>query len=131
MKTVFKPGDKKEYRRIVQQTDEACFHNETIHHVYATFSLARDAEWTSRQFVLEMKDADEEGIGTFLTVEHKSPAFVGEEVIFTAWVDHIQGNELTCFFEARVESRLIAMGRTGQKILRKEKLERIFQRSEN
>ena len=131
MKAIFKPGDKKQYRRIIEPADEASFHNETVHHVYATFSLARDAEWTTRQFVLEMKDEDEDGIGTFLSVEHKSPAFIGEEVIFTAWVDHIDGNELTCFFEARVDSRLIAMGRTGQKILRKEKLERIFQRSED
>lgn len=130
MKAIFKPGDKKQYRRIIESADKASFHNHTVHPVYATFSLARDAEWTTRQFVLEMIEPDEEGIGTFLTVEHKSPAFVGEEIIFTAWVDHIDGNELTCFFEARVGSRLIAMGRTGQKILRKEKLERIFQRSE-
>lgn len=131
MKTIFKPGDKKQYRRIIEAADEASFNNESVHHVYATFSLARDAEWTTRQFVLEMKDENEEGIGTFLSVEHKSPAFIGEEVIFTAWVDHIEGNELTCFFEARVDLRLIAMGRTGQKILHKEKLEEIFRRSED
>lgn len=126
MKLIFKPGDKKEYRRIIQSADEAAFLNETVHHVYATFSLARDAEWTTRQFVLEMKDPDEEGVGTFLSVEHKSPAFIGEEITFTAWIDHIEGNELICFYEAKVDNRLIAMGKTGQKILKKEKLSRIF-----
>ena len=126
MKTVFKPGDKKQFRKVILASDEAAFHNETVHHVYATFSLARDAEWTTRQFVLEMKDDDEEGVGTFLSVEHKNPAFTGEEIIFTAWVDHIERNELICFYEAKVGDRLIALGRTGQKILKKEKLAELF-----
>jgi len=127
MKAIFKPGDRKVYRRTIEPSDEATFNSQTVHHVYATFSLARDAEWTTRQFVLEMKEDDEEGIGTFLSVEHKNPAFCGEEIIFSAWIDHIEGNELICFYEARVGNRLIAVGRTGQKIFKKEKLEKIFQ----
>ncbi len=131
MKSVFKPGDKREYRKLIGPDDIATFHDGNVHPVYATFSLARDAEWTSRQFVLEMKDGDEEGIGTFLSVEHKGPAFVGEEVVFTAWVDYFEGNELMCFYEARVGERLIAIGKTGQKILKKEKLSRLFQTPAN
>jgi predicted thioesterase len=126
MKQLFKPGDKKEYRRKIEPSDVAAFQGEVVHPVYATFSLARDAEWTTRQFVLEMRGPDEEGVGTFLTVEHKSPAFVGEEIIFVAWVDHIEGNELICFYEARVSDRLIAIGKTGQKILSRTRLEKIL-----
>jgi fluoroacetyl-CoA thioesterase len=128
MKQIFKPGDVKEFRKTIQAGDVAAFDGETVHPVYATFSLARDAEWTSRQFVLEMTSAEEEGIGTFLTIEHKSPAFVGEEINFIAWIDHIEGNELICFYEAKVEDRLIAIGKTGQKIFPKTKLEKIFLR---
>jgi fluoroacetyl-CoA thioesterase len=128
MKHIFKPGDKKEFRKTISQSDVAAFHGDVIHSVYATFSLARDAEWTSRQFVLEMKSEDEEGIGTFLTIEHKSPAFVGEEINFVAWVDHLEGNELICFYEARVSDRLIAIGKTGQKIFDRMKLQKIFNR---
>lgn len=126
MKSIFKPGDKKEFRKKVTAADVAAFGGEVVHPVYATFSLARDAEWSTRQFVLEMKEDYEEGIGTFLSVEHKNPAFVGEEIIFTAWVDHIEGNELICFYEAKVGTRLIALGRTGQRILHRERLERVF-----
>lgn len=126
MKAVFKPGDQKEFRKKVTSLDVAAFGNEIVHSVYATFSLARDAEWATRQFVLEMKEDDEEGIGTFLSIEHKNPAFVGDEIIFTAWVDHIEGNELICFYEAKVGSRLVALGRTGQKILRRSKLKVVF-----
>lgn len=126
MKAIFKPGDQKEFKKIITSADIATFSEQIVHSVYATFSLSRDAEWATRQFVLDMKEEDEEGIGTFLSVEHKNPAFPGEEIIFTAWVDHIEGNELTCFYEAKVGMRLIAIGRTGQKVLKKDKLEHLF-----
>jgi fluoroacetyl-CoA thioesterase len=126
MKNVFKPGDKKQFNSVVKPGDVAAFHNEVVHPVCATFSLARDIEWTTRQFVLEMRDEDEEGVGTFLSIDHKGPAFVGEEIKFTAWIDHIEGNELQCFYEAKVGDRLIAVGKTGQKILKREKLKKIF-----
>jgi predicted thioesterase len=38
----------------------------------------------------------------------------------------IEGNSIICAFEAHVGTRLIAKGQTGQKILKKEKLERLF-----
>jgi predicted thioesterase len=126
MKTIFKAGDTKEYRKTVQPEDVAAFNGETVHPVCATFSLAREVEWTTRQFVLEMKDDDEEGIGTFLTIEHKGPAFVGEEIVFTGTIEIINGHELICSFEARTSDRLVAEGKTGQKILKREKIKQLF-----
>ncbi len=76
MKEIFKPGDKKIYTHKVTEQDAAVFETGMVHPVYATFALSRDAEWACRQFVLEMKDADEEGIGTYLTVNHISPALI-------------------------------------------------------
>jgi fluoroacetyl-CoA thioesterase len=129
MKNIFKPGDKKHFSHRIAESDIAAFDGNVVHEVYATFSLARDAEWCSRLFVLDMKEEGEEGIGTFLSVEHKAAAFVGEEINFTAWVDHIERNELICFFEARVNDRIIAIGKTGQKILSFEKLKTVLSRS--
>ncbi len=129
MKNIFSIGDKKEYKHIVQQTDVASFHGEVVHDVYATFALARDAEWTTRQFVLDMRDDDEEGIGTFLSIEHKSPAFVGEEIKYSAEVHQINGHELICLYEAKVGARIIATGKTGQKILKKDKINKLFSKS--
>lgn len=126
MKNVFKIGDKQEYRRVVERSDVASFHGQVVHPVCATFALARDIEWTSRQFVLQMRDEDEEGIGTLLTINHKGPAFVGEEIVFTAWIHQLKGPELICSYEARIENRLIATGKTGQKILKREKINKIF-----
>lgn len=126
MKMIFKVGDKKEFRKTVEESDCAIFHGELLHRVYATFSLARDFEWTSRLFFLEMREPHEEGVGTQLSIQHHRPAFVGEEVIFVATVETIRGHELLCSLEARVGDRVIATGTTGQKMLTKEKLNALF-----
>jgi predicted thioesterase len=126
MKNPFSVGDTKTYRHTVTAGDAPAFHGEMVHEVYATFALARDAEWAGRLFVLEMKEADEEGIGTAVTIQHHAPALVGETVVFTSTLQEVKGNEIITPYEARVGSRLIASGETRQKILKKEKLERLF-----
>lgn len=126
MNNPFKVGDQKQFERIVQVDDTAEFDSGEVHPVYATFALTRDAEWACRLFVLEMKSNDEEGIGTFVEVSHQSPALLGQKVIFTATLEEVNEHEIICNFDAHVEGRLIAKGKTGQKILRKEKLEKLF-----
>lgn len=118
------------YKHVVTHHDVASFHGEMVHPVCATFSLARDVEWTTRQFVLDMREDDEEGIGTFLSIDHKGPAFIGEEILFEAWVDSIERNELICHYQARIGDRLVAIGKTGQKILKREKLNRLMEKPE-
>jgi fluoroacetyl-CoA thioesterase len=128
MKLIFKQGDSKIYQKVIEENDQATFHGEVLHAVCSTFALARDFEWSSRLFFIEMREPDEEGVGTFLTIDHKSPAFVGEELIIKATVESIRGNELICDIEAKTGSRLIATGKTGQKMLKKEKLIKVFTR---
>jgi len=126
VKNIFKPGDQKSFKRIVVESDCAIFDGELLHRVCSTFALARDFEWSSRLFFLEMKEHDEEGVGTMLSINHKSPAFVSEVVMFTATVDKMKKNELICIIEAKVGDRIIATGRTGQKMLKREKLKELF-----
>jgi len=126
VKNIFKRGDQKSFRRIVSESDQAIFQDKLLHPVCSTFALARDFEWSSRLFFIEMKEDDEEGVGTMLSIEHKSPAFVGEEVTYTATVEDIVKNELICAIEAKVGDRVIASGKTGQKMLKREKLSLLF-----
>lgn len=126
MKQIFKAGDIKQYRSVVKMQDVASFHGVVVHHVCSTFALARDIEWTTRLFVLDMKDEGEEGVGTFLQIRHERPAFVGEEITFTGVFETLAGADITCSFEARVGDRLVAHGKTGQKILTMEKIKSIF-----
>lgn len=122
----FEIGSTKSYEKTVQQHETASFDSGEVHPFYATFALTKDAEWVGRLFVLEMKEEDEEGIGTFVHVEHRSPALVGEKVKFTAFLIEVMGNNVVCDFEAYVDDRLIAKGSTGQKIIKKSKLASIF-----
>lgn len=126
MKDLFKQGDRKVYSTKVQAADVATFHGDVVHPVCSTYALARDMEWSSRLFVLEMRDDDEEGVGTFVHVDHKSPAMVGEQIDFIASVDYIKGNEIVCDIEVKVGERIVATGKTGQKILKREKLKVLF-----
>lgn len=126
MKSIFSPGDTKHYSKTVTTDDIAKFESGTVHEVYGTFALGRDAEWSSRLFVLEMKDNDEEGIGTFLNITHHSPALLGDEVTFTAEITKLEKNIVDCAVTARVGDRIIAECTTGQKIIKKEKLNLLF-----
>lgn len=126
MKIIFKKGDIQTFSHKVVEADIAAFESGAVHKVYSTFALGRDAEWCTRLFVLEMKDEDEEGIGIFLNIEHLSPALIGNEIVFTGIYEALKGNQLTCSFEAKTGSRIIAKGTTGQKIIKKEKLDLLF-----
>lgn len=126
MLDIFKIGDQKTFHKVVTVDDVAHFESDAVHPVYSTFSLGRDAEWVCRLFVIDLKEESEEGIGTFLNIEHQSPALVGQEVIFTATLEELKGNSVICSYEAKVGDRLIAIGKTGQKVLPKEKINRLF-----
>lgn len=123
----FNIGATKTFIHKVVDGDAARFESGEVHNVYSTFALSRDAEWSGRLFVLEMKEPGEEGIGTGITVTHHSPALMGQEVVFTATLAAVNKNEVVVDYTAQVGDRLIGSGKTWQKILKKEKLDRLFE----
>ena len=125
MKNIFEVGHTMSLVHTVEQADLATFETGNVHPFYSTFALGRDAEWVCRQFVLQMKESDEEGIGTFLNIRHKSPAMLGDTVEFIATVSVLEGHQIDCTFVAKVGERIVAEGEQGQKILKKEKLDRL------
>ena len=120
MTNPFQPGAVKTHHCKVQPQDFADFGPATgglVHSVLSTFALAREMEWAARLFVLDMKAADEEGIGTEVSIRHHAPAFAGETVVLTATFATLYGADLRCTVEACVGSRLVASGHTGQRIV--------------
>lgn len=75
-----------------------------------------------------MLEDGEEGIGTHINIEHLSPALLDNNVHIEATFDGIVENEIICSYKAKVDERLVAKGTTGQKILPKEILNKIFDR---
>lgn len=119
-------GESRFHEYKVKPTDFAEFDAGTVHEVMSTFALAREMEWVSRLFAIDIKQADEEGIGTMLEINHVSPALPGAKLSLKATVSELNNHELICNIEVRQGERLIATGRTGQKILKKDKLKQIF-----
>jgi predicted thioesterase len=126
MKNVIKPGEQRTMTYLVKREDVASFQGVVVHNVCATFTLAREVEWATRQYMFDLREDDEEGIGTFLSINHQAPAFVGEELVIESTVESLQGHELICAYIIRVRERVIATGKTGQKVLKKEKIQAIF-----
>ena len=126
MKNPFSIGDTQTFSHVVSNQDTAAFESGAVHPVYSTFALAREAEWSGRLFVLEMKEEDEEGIGTSISVVHHSPALLDSEVVFTARLTAVNHHEVVTTFEVHVGERLIASGEQRQKILKKTRLEQLF-----
>ena len=122
MKSVYKINDKKWHVKLVGADDLASFDAGMVHPFCATFVLAREMEWSSRLFVLDMLDDNEEGIGTKLEINHLSPAIEGEELMIEAVIVELDKNEIICSITVSVGKRIIARGITGQKILKKTKL---------
>jgi predicted thioesterase len=124
----FHTGDQRTYSKVVSSDDLATFESGTVHEVYSTFALTRDAEWSGRLFVLEMKESEEEGIGTSISVEHKGPAFEGDTIRFVSTFLRISDRgEILTSYQAFSGERLIAEGLQGQRILTKKKIESIFE----
>ncbi|MCS6916715.1 MAG: hypothetical protein RMK52_05675 [Chitinophagales bacterium] len=113
---------------VVTEADTATFATGTVHAVYSTFALARDAEWTTRQFILRNRRPGQEGIGTMVSVRHKAPAFVGECVTIKGRITSYRNGHLRCSFRAYVGKRLIATGQTGQLLLPVKKLRKLLDR---
>jgi len=119
-------GDKKVFTHIVRAEDVASFNAGTVHNVCSTFTLAKHIEWVSRLFIIDIKFEDEEGIGTMIKINHLSPAFVNQMLVFEATVISIVKNELICEVAVSNKNRLIAKAETGQKLLKKDRIKEIF-----
>jgi fluoroacetyl-CoA thioesterase len=130
VKNPFVAGDRKVFETTVTEDKLARFDAGLVHPVYSTFALGKDAEWACRLFVLEMKEAGEEGIGSYLSVEHLYPAPLGSHVRIEAIVDEVVGNEIICNYQAFANGFLIATGKQSQKIINKSRFDQLIQRIE-
>lgn len=117
MKNPFHIGDQKEYSTEVTPDKLAAFDAGLVHPVYSTFALGKDVEWACRLFVLEMKEEGEEGVGSYLSIDHLYPAPLKSVVRIVATLLEVNGNEIVCSYEAFANGKMIARGRQSQRIL--------------
>lgn len=126
MKQVFQTGDQKIYNTRVTEDKLAIFDAGMVHPVYSTFALGKDVEWACRLFVLEMKEAGEEGVGAALTIEHLYPAPLHSAVSIIATLTGVEKNIVTCSWEAHANGHCIAKGSQIQRIILKDKFDQLI-----
>ena len=131
MNEIFSIGDVKQHSFVVSINDVATFNGEVLHRVCSTYKLGQEMEWSSRLFMLDIIEEDEEGMGTSLQIDHLSPAHVGEKVDLIATLKSFKQKFLICDIQVKVGDRLIAKGSTGQKLLSKERLKQLMDPDRN
>ena len=127
MKNPFTIGDAKWYSTQVTEDKLARFDSGLVHSVYSTFALGKDAEWACRLFVLEMLEPGEEGVGSFLSIRHLSPAPLGAKVRHKATLLSVKENVILCKFEVFAEQVKVAEGEQEQRIVNKARFDQLIQ----
>ncbi|MFQ5430291.1 MAG: thioesterase family protein [Phycisphaerae bacterium] len=126
MKPGLTPGIHAEVRFEVTEAMCPAFEGEVVHRVCATWTLVHYMEVAGRKILVQYLEPGEEGVGSHVSCDHRAPAPVGREVRMVATVTAATARELACGVEAFVENRLIATGKTVQRILPRELLSRLL-----
>jgi predicted thioesterase len=120
------PKNIQRHQYVVLPIDAPDFGDGALHPVLSTYALAREIEWTTRQFAIQLKGPDQEGIGTSITIKHKRPAKIGQTIEIEAECTLWDGKRLDCSYKVFSDQLLIAEGTTGQAILKKTDLDALF-----
>lgn len=107
-------GKKKIFRFHVNNSMFAVFDGELIHPVLSTFWLGYYFEWYSRKVIQSFFKDDINACGSKLSINHKSPAFENDWVDVEVEVVNIDRQIIDCSIVAKVDSRIIAEGKTSQ-----------------
>lgn len=100
-----------------------------VHPVYSTWSMIHHMEMAGRKIILPFLDEHEEAVGTHVSAEHTAPARIGRRVRIVAEIEGVRGNKVTCRMTAYCGPRVLGHGKTVQAVLKKERLEALFERS--
>ena len=113
-------------------TKDMCpaFDGEVVHGVYSTWSMAHHMEIAARRVLVPHLAADEQGIGSHLSIDHVSPQPVGRIARVVARC--IEADESTVVCEVIAydgdSDRVLGRGKQVQRIYPKNKLNEIIER---
>ena len=96
----------------------------SVHQVYATYMMAKHFEEAGRKLLLQHLDAEEDGLGRSVSVEHLAPSWVGDRLTIEARCVEVRGNRVTCECTAVDDAgRIVGRGSTMQVALPRVELE--------
>lgn len=117
METSLQVGNTSVHTFLVTQDMQPSFEDKIIHPVCSTWNMAHQFEVVARKTLEPHLSEGEQGIGSFLSIEHRSPAPLGKKVRIEAIVTECDHSTLVCSITARIGSRVCATGKQIQRIL--------------
>jgi fluoroacetyl-CoA thioesterase len=129
MKPGLVPGSRVELSVTV--TADMCPHFDgRLHHpVCATWTLVNHMEVAGRRLLEPFLETHEEGVGAHISIDHRSPAPIGANIVICAEVESCAHNRLTTKMYASCGERLLATGKFVQVILEKSRLAAILEQA--
>jgi len=116
-------------------TDDMCpaFDGVVVHRVYSTWSMAHHMELAARKVLAPHLEDHEQGIGSYLSIEHLAPTPVGHRVRVVAEAVELGPTTLVCDVNAyHIQpdgKKHVGKGRQVQRILPREKLRAMIERA--
>jgi len=120
------PGASAEVSFVVLEAMCPAFDGRVVHRVCSTWTLVHHMELAGRKVLVDFLEPEEEGIGSHVSCDHLGPARVGSIVRVVATARDVTDRELVCDTVAFCGERMIAAGRTVQKVFPRAVLERIL-----
>jgi fluoroacetyl-CoA thioesterase len=113
-------------RLVVTGEMTARFFGCEIHPLYATFAVVEHCEYASRQVIRPFLAPDQDAVGSAVQITHRSGVPVGALVTITARLVEVDGGRIVCAVEVRSDDRVVADGTVEQRVMPKEKLQRMI-----
>ncbi len=129
MKPGLKPGVRAEVRTQVTEDMAPVFDGVMVHPVYSTWSMVHHMELAARKVLAPYLEEHEEGLGTHVSVDHVSPARVGQTVLVVAECIDATPKMVTCRVTAHEGDRLLGRGTQVQTVLSRDTIAKLIGRS--
>ena len=113
-----------ELRFVVEQKHVIDFAMDGMPAVLSTPNLVGLLERTARETLHPFLEAGERSVGTELDLRHFAPTPLGQSVICTARIIHVEGTQVTFQVEARDAHEVIARGIHKRAVIRIENFAR-------
>jgi fluoroacetyl-CoA thioesterase len=101
----------------VTEKMQAMFDGRIIHPVCSTWDMAHQFEIAARKALEEHLEDTEQGIGSFLSIDHVKPAPLGAEVVVVATITELDETTVVCEIAATVHGRVCSTGKQIQRVL--------------
>ena len=130
MKAPPRIGDAAEIEFVVDATHVIDFADEQMPAVLSTPCLIGYLERTARKALTPVLDAGERSVGVHVDVRHLAPTPLGQRVVCTARVIHVDGPVISFQIEARDQRELIARGLHKRRVIRADRFAARVRRKE-